>query len=90
VSETFSVRWQVAHSKVRTSTPRSPAEIRANPILCLQTGHIGRSTMELELRITHHPPKQYALQYFPVCTMADSGAVFWRGSGHMPEPGQNI
>jgi hypothetical protein len=59
--ETFSVRWQVAHSKVRTSTPRSPAEIRANPILCLQTGHIGRSTMELELRITHHPPKRYPL-----------------------------
>jgi hypothetical protein len=51
-TETFSVRWQVAHSKVRISTPRSPGEIRANPILCLQTGHIGRSAMELELRIT--------------------------------------
>src|SRR4051812_13846542 len=54
-NETFSRRWQVAHSNVRTSTPRSPAEIRANPILCLQTGHIGRSAMELELRISHHP-----------------------------------
>jgi hypothetical protein len=45
-NEAFSVRWQVAHSKVRISTPGGPAEMRANPILCLQTGHIGRSAME--------------------------------------------
>jgi hypothetical protein len=55
-NETFSIRRQVAHSNVRTSTPGWPAEIPANPILCLQTGHIGRSAMEYELRITHHPP----------------------------------
>jgi hypothetical protein len=48
----MSVRWQVLHSKVRCSSPRSPGEILASPILCLQEGHIGRSTMEL--RITHH------------------------------------
>jgi hypothetical protein len=50
--ESFSVRWHVAHSNVRTSMPRSPGETRANPILCLQTGHIGRSTKEEALRIT--------------------------------------
>jgi len=43
--ETFSMRWQVRHSKVRSSKPRLPGEIRANPILCLQVGHIGRSTL---------------------------------------------
>jgi hypothetical protein len=32
-----------------------PGEIRANPILCLQMGHIGRSTMEYELSIALHP-----------------------------------
>jgi hypothetical protein len=56
------MRSQVAHSNVRTSIPRSPAETRANPILCLQTGHIGRSIMEIELRITLHPLKPYAFQ----------------------------
>src|SRR5258705_9047322 len=49
--EIFSVRRQVLHSKVRCSKPRSPREIGANPILCLQVGHIGRSAMERELRI---------------------------------------
>jgi hypothetical protein len=76
-NETFSMRWQVAHSNVRTSTPRSPAEIRANPILCLQAGHIGRSTMEQELRITHHPPKRYAFQHTLVSPAADSAIKFW-------------
>ena len=42
-SEIFSVRSQVEHSNVRISNPRRPAEMRANAILCLQTGHIGRS-----------------------------------------------
>jgi hypothetical protein len=32
-----------------------PGEIRAKPILCLQVGHIGRSTLDIELRIT--PPR---------------------------------
>ncbi|WP_245270110.1 hypothetical protein [Nitrobacter hamburgensis] len=45
--ETFSVRSQVEHSKVRSSNPRSPKEMRANIILCLHTGHIGRSFSEL-------------------------------------------
>jgi tetratricopeptide (TPR) repeat protein len=54
-NETSSVRWQVLHSKVRRSNPRSPGEIRARPILCLQVGHIGRSTIEDELRISLHP-----------------------------------
>src|SRR6266481_4914880 len=53
--ETSSVRWQVLHSKVRRSNPRSPGEIRPKPILCLQVGHIGRSTVENELRISRHP-----------------------------------
>jgi hypothetical protein len=47
------MRRQVLHSKVRSSKPRLPAEIRANPILCLQVGHIGRSTMENETRMGH-------------------------------------
>jgi hypothetical protein len=38
----FSVRWQVAHSKVRSSKPLFPGEMRASAILCLQVGHIGR------------------------------------------------
>lgn len=44
--ESFSVRPQVEHSKVRSSNPRSPGEIRAKAIRCLQTGHIGRSLLE--------------------------------------------
>jgi hypothetical protein len=44
---TFSVRPQVAHSKVRSSNPRAPGVMRARAILCLQTGHIGRSFGEL-------------------------------------------
>jgi hypothetical protein len=42
-TETFSVRSQVEHSKVRSSKPRSPGEMRPSAILCLQTGHMGRS-----------------------------------------------
>jgi hypothetical protein len=53
-NETSSVRWQVLHSKVRRSNPRWPGEIRAKPILCLQVGHIGRSTVENEMRISLH------------------------------------
>ena len=49
------MRWQVLHSKVRRSNPRSPGEIRPKPILCLQVGHIGRSTVENEVRISRHP-----------------------------------
>src|SRR6476469_8495467 len=68
--QTISVRWQVPHSKVRCSTPRSPGEIRASPIRCLQEGHIGRSTMEL--RITHHPGECYSWTQMPVCSVPDS------------------
>jgi len=50
--ETFSVRWQVRHSKVRSSKPLLPGEIRASPILCLQVRHIGRSTLSDEIRIS--------------------------------------
>jgi hypothetical protein len=39
----LSVRSQVEHSNVRSSNPRVPGEIRASAILCLHTGHIGRS-----------------------------------------------
>ena len=51
--ESFWIRRQVLHSKVRSSKPRWPGEIRANPILCLQVGHNGRSAMEI--LITRHP-----------------------------------
>jgi hypothetical protein len=49
------MRWQVTHSNVRSSNPRSPGDNRTNPILCLQVGHIGRSAMEDGLRITLIP-----------------------------------
>jgi hypothetical protein len=54
--ETFWTRWQVLHSKVRSSKPRSPGEIRASPILCLQVGHDGRSALKMlitQLRANH-------------------------------------
>jgi hypothetical protein len=57
--EIFSIRWQVRHSKVRSSKPRVPGEILANPILWLQEGHIGRSTMEDEVRMTPTPVERY-------------------------------
>jgi hypothetical protein len=41
--ETCSVRSQVEHSNVRTSKPRTPAEMRASAIRCLHVGRIGRS-----------------------------------------------
>src|SRR5258708_19256865 len=59
--QTFSMRSQVLQSKVCSPKPLLPGEIRANPILCLQGRHIGRSTMEDELRIAQHPRKRYEL-----------------------------
>ena len=50
------MRWQVRHSKVRSSKPRWPGEIRASPILCLQVGHDGLSAMEI--LIARHPEAQ--------------------------------
>jgi len=52
------MRWQVPHSNVRSSKPRLPGDIRTNPILCLQVGHIGRSIMEDKLRIAFCPEKR--------------------------------
>jgi hypothetical protein len=69
--ETFSRRWQVLHSKVRSSKPRLPGEIRASPILCLQVRHIGRSTLSDEIRISPHPWKRYAFQHKLVCPVSD-------------------
>ena len=40
-------RWQVEHLNVCSSKPRSPGLILANPIRCLQAGHIGRATSTL-------------------------------------------
>src|SRR5258708_35355744 len=68
--EIFSIRWQVRHSKVRSSKPRSPGEIRANPILCLQVRHIGRSTMD-DIRIAQHPTET-------ICVLADLGLSGFR------------
>jgi hypothetical protein len=48
--------WQVRHSKVRSSKPRSPGEIRTNPILCLQVRQVGRSTMD-DIRTAQPPLK---------------------------------
>src|SRR5258708_1916781 len=51
--EIFRIQWQVLHSKVRSSRPRLPGDIRVNPILCLQVGHDGRSAMELLITTRH-------------------------------------
>ena len=67
--------WQVRHSKVRSSKPRSPGEIRATPILCLQVGQDGRSPMEMI--ITQHPT-----------TNDRAGEEFW--SVRLPTLGQNF
>ncbi len=56
---TTSVRSQVEHSKVRSSNPRGPGEMRANAIRCLHTGHIGRSLVEAaipEIPTADHTP----------------------------------
>jgi hypothetical protein len=50
-TETFSMRSQVEHWKVRSSNPREPGEIRAKAILCLHTGHIGRSLIQLPITV---------------------------------------
>jgi hypothetical protein len=50
-TETFSMRWQVEHLNVRASNPRVPAEVRAKAILCLHTGHIGRSLIQLPITV---------------------------------------
>ncbi len=71
------MRWQVPHSKVRSSKPRSPGEIRANPILCLQVRHIGRSTMD-DIRIAQLPLKPYVFQQSSVCPVPDSRPKFGR------------
>ena len=69
------MRWQVRHSKVRSSKPRSPGEMRANPILCLQVRHIGRSTMD-DIRIAQHRLKPYVFQRRSVRPVPDSRAKF--------------
>ena len=69
------MRWQVRHSKVRSSKPRSPVEMRANPILCLQMRHIGRSTKD-DIRIAQHPLKPYLFQRRSVCPVPDSRPKF--------------
>ncbi len=56
---TISVRSQVEHSKVRSSNPRGPGEMRANAIRCLHTGHIGHSLVEAaipEIPTADHTP----------------------------------
>jgi hypothetical protein len=74
-TEIFSMRWQVRHSKTRSSKPRSPGEIRVNPILCLQVRHIGRSTMD-EIRIAQTPLKPYGFPRMAVCPVPDSRPKF--------------
>jgi hypothetical protein len=53
-TEIFSVRRHVAHSKVRSSNPRSPGDTRASAILCLQVGHIGLSLNEVPIHVCAH------------------------------------
>jgi hypothetical protein len=60
--ETFSMRWQVAHSKVRCSKPGLATEIPANPILCLQVRQDGRSAIEDAVRITLPQGRRHQLR----------------------------
>lgn len=64
--ETNSVRSHVEHSKVRFSNPALPGEMRANAILCLHTGHIGRSLIHAVIpwprRILIYPAPQCDFQ----------------------------
>ena len=62
--------WQVRHSKVRSSKPRSPGEIRTNPILCLQVRQVGRSTMD-DIRTAQPSLKPYVFQPMLVCPVPD-------------------
>jgi hypothetical protein len=66
-TEIFSVRRHVAHSKVRSSNPRSPGETRVNAILCLQVGHIGLSLNEVPIHVCAHaaPVKQILPPFEP-------------------------
>jgi hypothetical protein len=82
--ETSSVRWQVLHSKVRRSNPRSPGEIRARPILCLQVGHIGRSTVGNELRISLHPGQAYAFPHSGARFCLAAAQYAFNGLGRPP------
>lgn len=66
--ESFSTRWQVQHSNVRSSKPRFPGEIRAKPNLCLQVGHIGRTIVESKLLT----PAPHRLKVTGVCDVMSS------------------
>ena len=55
--DTFSTRSQLLHSNVRSSTPFARGATRANLILCLQAGHIGRSAMKKLAIPVPSPPR---------------------------------
>ena len=78
--ETFRIQWQVLHSKVRSSAPRLPGEIRANPILCLQVGHDGRSAMEVLITTQHSEPTIGAIRSFGLYAYGLCPTKFWHNS----------
>jgi hypothetical protein len=80
----FSVLSQVEHSKVRSSNPRSPGEMRANAILCLHTGHMGRSWIELPITLTPRDHRQSQFAVPNLCTVGGGFQAFlnpWNGRG---------
>jgi len=70
-NETFTIRWQLLHSKVRSSRPRLPGEIRVSPILCLQVGHDGRSAMELLITTRIQKPRIGTVRIGPYAFLSD-------------------
>jgi hypothetical protein len=75
--EIFWIQWQVLHSKVRSSRPRLPGDIRVNPILCLQVGHDGRSAMELLITSRHSEANDRYDQNFGPYACAFCPTKFW-------------
>src|SRR5258705_2877545 len=64
--EIFRIQWQVLHSKVRSSRPPLPGDIRVNPLPCLQVGHDRRSAMELLITTPHSQTNdRYASKFGP-------------------------
>ncbi len=81
----FSVGSQVEHSNVRSSNPRVPGEIRAKAILCLHTGHIGRSLTKSPITVPHEIIGKTVLA---VLIEIASEGVFKRRLGALVRPGR--
>ena len=81
-----SVHPQVEHSKVRSSIPLWPGEMRANAIRCLHTGHIGRSLVEA---VIPEPLEEWTMilseaRVFSFCSFCAPAPRASRNESHRP------